>query len=224
MLIIFDVDGTLIGGEEYDWKAFNDAFTDVTGREFSVEFWKSLEEVTASAIVHQGLSDLDIHERIRLEHQVRDRCLENLIQSRSDNPGAFTCTDGASELLEFLHQSETYDVAIATGDWFKTIQYKLDTAGIGLERYSHATSSDALIRSEIIKTAASRTTRTVEEAVYVGDGVWDIRACRQLNIPFIGTGQRIDKLKEEGAQWTLPNLETEEFLATLDQLRQRGNR
>ena len=78
MLIIFDVDGTLIGGEESDWKSFNAAFSEITGKTFSVEFWKTLDEVTASAIVHEGLSELNIEERTRLEELVKNRCLENL--------------------------------------------------------------------------------------------------------------------------------------------------
>ena len=73
MLVVFDVDGTLISGEEYDWKSFNDAFTEVTRRSFSIEFWKSLDEVTASAIVRQGLSDLPENEQEVLELKVRDR-------------------------------------------------------------------------------------------------------------------------------------------------------
>jgi phosphoglycolate phosphatase-like HAD superfamily hydrolase len=41
----------------------------------------------------------------------------------------------------------------------------------------------------------------LEDSVYVGDGVWDARACRALGIPFIGIGRagQADKLLEEGA-------------------------
>jgi phosphoglycolate phosphatase-like HAD superfamily hydrolase len=37
--------------------------------------------------------------------------------------------------------------------------------------------------------------------VYVGDGVWDARACRSVGIPFIGigTGSRVTRLSAEGA-------------------------
>jgi phosphoglycolate phosphatase-like HAD superfamily hydrolase len=37
--------------------------------------------------------------------------------------------------------------------------------------------------------------------VYVGDGVWDVRACRSVGIPFIGigTGSRATRLSAEGA-------------------------
>lgn len=220
MLIVFDVDGTLIGGEEYDWKSFNDAFTDVTGRKFSIEFWKTLDEVTASAIVHEGLSDLDPKERTRLEFLVKDRCLENLRLEREKTPDAFFSTNETRELLEHLIGHDEYDIAIATGDWFDTIRYKLKVAGIELERFVHATSSDAPIRSEIITLAAERSNRSLKEVVYVGDGTWDVRACKTLGIPFIGTGNRIDELKNEGTQWTLPHLKLEPFFEILSDIQQ----
>ncbi len=37
--------------------------------------------------------------------------------------------------------------------------------------------------------------------VYVGDGIWDARACHALGIPFIGigSGERAARLSSEGA-------------------------
>ncbi len=218
MLIIFDVDGTLIGGEEYDWKSFNDAFTEITGKTFSIEFWKTLDEVTASAIVHEGLSELDFEERTRLEELVKCRCLENLKVERQRTPDAFFSTNETREFLEYLKDHPEFDVAIATGDWYDTIRYKLEVAGIDLERFIHATSSDAPIRSEIISIAAERSNRPLEDVVYVGDGTWDIRACRTLEIPFIGTGSRIEALESEGATWILPQIRKDPFLEILSKI------
>ena len=43
--------------------------------------------------------------------------------------------------------------------------------------------------------------------VYVGDGVWDARACRNVGIPFvgIGTGIRATRLSAEGAVCVFPD-------------------
>lgn len=218
MLVVFDVDGTLIDGEEYDWKSFNDAFTEITGRVFSIDFWKSLDEVTASSIVRQGLEDLPEDERLELELRVRDRCLENLRKERERNPKAFGSSQDTRQLLEHLQAHDSIDVAIATGDWFKTIRFKLEVAGIELDRFVHATSSDHAVRSNIIQLAAERSCRDLQDTIYIGDGVWDIRACRMLGIPFIGTGQRIDALKEAGAEWILETLETEALLDVVEQI------
>ncbi len=222
MLVVFDVDGTLIDGEEYDWKSFNDAFTEVTGRSFSIEFWKSLDEITASAIVREGLADLPEDEQKELELKVRDRCLENLRDERERNPNAFGSTQETRQLLEDLQLHESIDLAIATGDWLETIRFKLKAADISLESFVHATSSDHPVRSSIIQLAAERSRRDLQDTIYVGDGVWDIRACRMLGIPFIGTGQRIETLREAGAQWVLEELETEALMEVIERMAKEG--
>ena len=45
MLIVFDVDGTLIGGEETDWRSFDDAVNEVTGIALTDLFWHNIQEV-----------------------------------------------------------------------------------------------------------------------------------------------------------------------------------
>ena len=100
----------------------------------------------------------------------------------------------------------------------ETIQFKLKAANIALESFVHATSSDHPVRSNIIQLAAERSRRDLQDTIYVGDGVWDIRACRMLGIPFIGTGQRIDRLREAGAQWILEELQTEALLEIIERI------
>jgi len=70
--IIFDVDGTLIGGEPTDWASFEAAFLEIAGFALTSEFYDSIEEVTAKALVHQALSDLDHAERHFKEQAVAD--------------------------------------------------------------------------------------------------------------------------------------------------------
>jgi len=61
--------------------------------------------------------------------------------------------------------------------------------------------------------------------VYVGDGVWDARACRALSIPFIGIGSgvRAARLALEGAVRVFQDFSEEElFLETLDRLSRKS--
>ena len=46
----------------------------------------------------------------------------------------------------------------------------------------------------------------------MGDGLWDLRACKRLGIPFIGVGHRREKLREAGATYILHDLNPTEFL------------
>ncbi len=78
-----------------------------------------------------------------------------------------------------------------------------------------ATSSDCSRRSEIIQLAARRAGRSLAEVIYVGDGVWDFKACCELGVPFVGTGTRPHLLKAAGAKHILELLEETLFLSTV---------
>jgi phosphoglycolate phosphatase-like HAD superfamily hydrolase len=56
---------------------------------------------------------------------------------------------------------------------------------------------------------------------YVGDGVWDARACRNLEVPFIGigTGEQAKRLRKEGAAFVFANFSDGDlFLRRLDEV------
>jgi phosphoglycolate phosphatase-like HAD superfamily hydrolase len=72
-----------------------------------------------------------------------------------------------------------------------------------------ATCSDHPRRSEIIRLAAQRAGRPLSDSIYIGDGVWDLRACRDLGVRFIGTGSRLHLLKKAGAEHTIEVLGAE---------------
>jgi phosphoglycolate phosphatase-like HAD superfamily hydrolase len=59
--------------------------------------------------------------------------------------------------------------------------------------------------------------------VYVGDGVWDARACRTVGIPFVGIGEgaRAEKLIAEGAAGVVSDFSDRDlFLHYLDRMAQ----
>jgi len=55
MLIIFDVDGTLIGGETWDWRCLDEAIESVLGFRPDGEFFRSLTEITAQALAEAAI-------------------------------------------------------------------------------------------------------------------------------------------------------------------------
>ena len=118
-------------------------------------------------------------------------------------------------LLARLNKLPGTGVAIATGDWLETTSFKLAAAGIDVSGYPMATSSDCSRRSEIIKLAARRAGRSLTDVIYVGDGVWDFKACCELGVRFVGTGTRPHLLKAAGAKLILEILEEALFLSTV---------
>src|SRR5438477_908680 len=79
------------------------------------------------------------------------------------------------------------------------------SAGMCFDDHPAASADDALDRESIMRLSKQRAAERYGESfactVYVGDGIWDARACRSVGIPFIGigTGSRATGLSAEGA-------------------------
>jgi phosphoglycolate phosphatase-like HAD superfamily hydrolase len=215
MLIIFDVDGTLIGGESHDWDCFDQAIEAVVGFAPTQEFLSSLPEITAQAIAEASLRAANKEPGSGLEERIRDEYLRRLRQVHSRDPRAFPARNGVMALLSHLSSLRDVAVAIATGDWHATATFKLAAAGIDVSCYPMATSSDVPRRSEIIRLAAQRARQSLSDVVYVGDGIWDLRACRDLGVSFVGTGSRLGLLRQAGVQHVIEVLEAALFLSTV---------
>src|SRR5262249_49767689 len=117
---------------------------------------------------------------------------------------AFAAVAGAPLLLSLLADSAKYRIALATGAWRDSARLKMTSAGLCYDDYPAASSDDALDRESIIRLSMQRAAERygrVGSTVYVGDGVWDARACRSVGIPFIGiaTDGRAARLSAEGA-------------------------
>lgn len=219
MMIVFDVDGTLIGGEKTDWKCFDDAFKEAAGFPLSSSFFYSLKEVTAKAIVHQALDGATYSEKCDIEAKTRKGYLDRLEKAIQDNPNAFPAMEGAALLIQDI-QKRGFPIAIATGDWQESILVKLNASGISVDNIPMTTSSDYYSRAEIITSSIEKAGGNLLSSIYVGDGHWDFRATQKLGIAFIGCGTKVDRLREEGAQYVLDHLNIDEFWNTIEVIKQ----
>jgi len=74
-----------------------------------------------------------------------------------------------------------------------------------------ASSNDAVSRKEIIRIAARRAAEKhatqFAKFTYVGDGVWDAKAARDLGwrLIGIGSGEQADRLRQAGARMVIPD-------------------
>ncbi len=220
-MIVFDVDGTLIGGEPIDWACFRAAFEEVAGFALSDAFFESIEEVTAQAIVHQALSAFPMEEKKEKERAVCQEFLRRLKAAHEENPMSFIPADGALALLQEIKEAGI-SIAIATGDWRETISFKLRAADIAFEDIPMVTASEFYARADIIAAAVTKAGRSLEEAIYIGDGLWDLRACRKLGIPFFGIGHRWEKLRDAGAEHILRDLNPPAFWQAAEEVKRLG--
>ncbi len=215
MLIIFDVDGTLVGGEPHDWASFDKAIETVVGFAPTQDFFDSLPEITAQSIAEAAIRAANRQPSADLVERIRDEYLRRLRQVHTADPLAFPARSGVMGLLACLSASPGVGVAIATGDWKQTAAFKLAAAGIDVSRFPMATCSDDPHRSNIIRLAAARAGRSLADVIYVGDGVWDFKACRDLGVRFVGTGTRPHLLKAAGALQIIEAFEEQFFLSAV---------
>jgi len=209
-MIVFDVDGTLIGGESTDWACFRAAFEEVAGFVLTDSFFAGITEITAQAIVHQALDGLPPDERKLKERSVCQGFLRRLKEAHSNDPDCFIAVNGAIDLIREVKE-RGIPIAIATGDWRETISFKLRAARISFDDIPMVTSSEFYSRSDIIAAAVAKAGGSLEQAIYMGDGLWDFRACGKLGIRFVGVGHRREKLRDAGARHVLHDLNPLEF-------------
>ncbi len=216
-MIVFDVDGTLIGGEKTDWKCFDDAFAEAAGFGLTPEFFYSIKEVTAQAIVHQALDGASLREKQIVEAKTLRGYLDRLETVVQDDSDAFPAMEGAVDLLNDL-KSRKVPIAIATGDWRESSVLKLNAAGIPFRGIPMTTSSEHYSRADIIASAVKKTRGNLLNCIYIGDGHWDLLATRRLGISFIGCGTKLERLEQYGARFLLHCLDIDEFWRTIERM------
>ena len=219
-LVIFDIDGTLTQTMKADEECFLRALAEVCGFGEVDTDWSRYKHATDAGIFHE------IHE-IRTGRapsatevsRFRQHFVGLLAQVSSESP--FPAVTGAARLLSRLASSAGHRVALATGAWRDSACLKMASAGMCYEDFPSASADDALDRESIIRLSRQRAAERYgrfESTVYVGDGVWDARACRSIGIPFIGiaTSSRATRLSAEGAFCVFPDYsDTDLFLSSV---------
>ena len=228
MIVIFDIDGTLCQTSQVDDECWSEMVREVLGVDSISTDWgdypHSTDEAIACALIqeHKGVEPgRDLLDRMR------DRFVALLEATYDENPELFFQTPGAGELLSSLEEAGVH-IAIATGGWRPSALFKLQKAGLGAHNPPAAFACDAHPREEIISTALQRAAAAagcdqekLGRVVYVGDGLWDLRAARSMGIGFVGLakGDRARQLREGGAVVVLPDFsDILSFMAALDRV------
>jgi phosphoglycolate phosphatase-like HAD superfamily hydrolase len=217
---MFDIDGTLTQTMKADTECFVRSLTDVCGFRDVETDWARYKHATDSGVFHEIYQAHAGRSPSPTEiSQFRQRFVSLLAQASSKTP--FVPVTGASLLLSRLTGSAQHKVALATGAWRDSARLKMASAGFATTINPAASSDDALDRESIIRLVMRRAFERYgpfSDAIYVGDGVWDARACRSVGIPFIGvaTDGRASRLTAEGALCVFSDFsDTDLFLSRL---------
>jgi phosphoglycolate phosphatase-like HAD superfamily hydrolase len=221
-LVIFDVDGTLAHTSRVDDDCWVDAARAVLGIDSMSTDWSDYSHSTDEAIATDLIRDrTSLPQTVETVHRIRDAFIDRIRSAIATDADLFRPVPGSTEVFGRLHDAG-WATAIATGGWRTTACLKLDAAGVPCSAVPAAHADDAHPRESIVTIAAERAERhhdrTFERLVYVGDGVWDVRAAGRLGIGFVGSaeGDRAERLRAEGATIVLPGFaDVEAFLAAV---------
>lgn len=197
-LAVFDIDGTLTASFALDEACFVQAFADVFGLTGINTDWASYPHVTdesmARVILREHLGRPATPAEVGA---VKTRFLTLLREAGEPIPPI----PGASAFVQRLRDDPGWAVALATGSWAASAQFKLASAGLPVAGLPLATSDDALSRGEIVRHACALAEaqggQTFAKIVCLGDGVWDVRTAHALGYPCIGigTGAQAERLR-----------------------------
>ena len=220
-LVIFDIDGTLTETMKVDEECFVRSFNDLFGFDDIDTDWSHYPRTTDSGIFHDVFtSRIGRSPAAQEVSRFRRHFIQLLAAASSQSP--FASVAGADRLLSRLAEAGSHHVSLATGSWRDSARLKMASAGMCFDEHPAATADDALDRESIMTLSRQRAAERYGESfactVYVGDGVWDARACRSVGVPFvgIGTGSRATRLSAEGAVCVFPDFsDADKFLRSV---------
>ncbi len=224
-LAIFDIDGTLTATSKADADCYVQVFKDQFNLEIANGDWDRFKHYTDSGIMAEIFDEEYGREPTAQEHQLTIAAFERLLRDAFDrNPTLFAAVAGASKMLDHLRKANGWAIAMATGCWRASAEFKLSMANINWRDIPIATSDDEYVRVKIMEQAQSMAlsryqVSRFERIVYIGDGIWDLISSRELGFGFIGMQHEghHKSLSEAGAKVTIPDYrDLDGFMALLE--------
>ena len=206
-LVVFDFDGTLARTTGVDGECFIQAFEEALGiRGFST-IWTDYEHVTDEGVTRQIFAERHgRHPHAHEKEKLVDRLLALLSLRHAENKVDFAEVPGAGALVSQLRLGNEWAVALATGAWRRSVEFKIQHAGLSITDIPSAFAEDGPSRESIVLTAVERAAahyrqRSFERIISVGDALWDVRTARKLGLPFLGIAEepRASALRKGGA-------------------------
>ena len=218
-LALFDIDGTLtdtVGRPVYDEHFVRIMEASLGGARINRE-WSTYPHATDSGIVrtvletHRGAYD-EAHAAEVL--RVYEGACRDVGQTISQ-------ISGAANALAALDGRDDWMVGFASGNWNAIGRIKLWAAGLDPQDHLFIGASDEESREGIMQCAAAEGRRRhgapLERVVYVGDAIWDVRACRNAGLPLVGITAPAERLTSLGVSHAVPHYEDlDGFLGALE--------
>jgi phosphoglycolate phosphatase-like HAD superfamily hydrolase len=221
-LVIFDIDGTITNTNAADHAAFEKAYADLYELDVTDMPWEDCENYTDTGIaqhifmekIGRTCGPVDIR-------KIKNKVYDNLFELYNKEESMFAEVKGASDFIEFLKTRNEICLAIATGCWEHTANFKLNVSGIDYEELPMGNSDHAISRvgitNHVIELAKKQYGLSkFDEIVYFGDGAWDVKTTDAMGIRLIGVDcNNSGRLKELGVKNIIKDYSNQEAVFNL---------
>src|SRR6267143_2402639 len=225
-LVVFDLDGTLARTSAVDAECYARALVDTLGIQGVETDWNRYEHVTDEGILAQLFMEHFGRVPVARERErILDRFVDLLADRWAANPTEFAEVPGAGSMVAHLLDEAVWTVALATGGWRRSAEFKIRQAGLPAAGLPSAFAEDGPSREAIVRAAIERARREYrqpkfERVVSVGDSPWDVRTARNLEVPFLGVAVEPDAsaLRANGASHVIEDYrDTAQCLRSLNE-------
>lgn len=222
MLVLFDLDGTLLSTRRAGWEAVLEACESVFGRRFRHE--RTRIDGNLDPLIWRGLCEENaIPDPDARQPEFRRAYAQRLAAKLAD-PGRTRRLPGTLELVEALGREPAVTLGLLTGNYPETGAQKLVAAGFDPRRFPVAAwGSDAPSRPALLPVALARHRATSgvelapERVVVVGDTPWDVECAKTHGARALGvaTGRYdVETLARSGSDLAVADLrDTARFVA-----------
>lgn len=213
ILIIFDVDGTLVFSEKRDSQSFADTYQAVYGRPFPTIDWRKYPHVSDTTIFKTVIQEhFDRIPDEAEEESFRQKFVANITENRKRTPTEFKEVPFAKQTIDKLLTDDRFVIGVATGGWKAPAIVKLDFVNIPSDQLIITGADGKVTRDDITKETIERATKQYgefERIVYVGDAIWDVTTTKNMGLPLIGIRRKGDTgfLESKGVDLVLKDYE-----------------
>lgn len=208
LLVVFDIDGTLTASAKIHQMALLSSMNNYGLKKINTD-WKSYKHFTDSWIFMEAFfynfGKFPTQEECKTHEELFNKEY-HLLSQESD----LTEIPGASHCLKKLSTLKI-PFCFATGSFRKAAEYKLSIFN-QLDFSLIASASEVTTREQIVKLAIKKALNyypfdSFEKIISVGDGIWDYKTARKLNLDFLGVGQgpTYELLHKEGVKNIISN-------------------
>ena len=189
-LIVFDIDDTLTKSESQHLEAYVGAMKHFGIRDINQD-WKNYTNVTDSFVLKQNYeANLTTAFSFDFIPEFEKKMTEILLTLPKTSE-----IKGAGNIVSYFMEETDYAICFATGSLLEPAFVKLQQAAINFVPALVATSNELYTREEIVISGIEKAKNYFQVAnfnhiISVGDGIWDLKTAKNLNINFLGIGAK----------------------------------